>query len=115
MHFRHFVTQIHHRFKSIHRYLNSLNDLSWTFVLGLMLIEVAIGDKHEYVRKVIKVVKGCGGLSGGKNVGDKQFFWMNHGDEAVKLPDGFEVVARSKQGVVAVVENPNKRIHKSQP
>lgn len=28
---------------------------------------------------------------------DSQLVWMSHGDEAVQLPDGFNVVARSEQ------------------
>lgn len=28
---------------------------------------------------------------------DSQLVWMSHGDEAVKLPEGFSVVARSEQ------------------
>lgn len=36
---------------------------------------------------------------------------MSHGDEAVKLPEGFEVVARSEQGAVAAVENRERRFY----
>lgn len=41
---------------------------------------------------------------------DSQLVWMSHGDEAVKLPDGFSVVARSEQGAIVAVENPQRRI-----
>ena len=51
------------------------------------------------------------GLFGSKRVGDKQVVWMSHGDEVVRLPDGFEVVAQSQQGVVAAVENRVKRFY----
>ncbi|KAL8543622.1 hypothetical protein ACS0TY_004261 [Phlomoides rotata] len=83
---------------------------------GLQLIvqqmggEVTAGKKQEYGRMEIEVVKG-GGLFGKKNVGDRQKVWMSHGDEAVKLPEGFEVVARSRQGAVAAVENRDKRFY----
>jgi hypothetical protein len=33
---------------------------------------------------------------------------MRHGDEVVRLPEGFEVVARSVQGAVAAIENREK-------
>ncbi|KAG5222474.1 GMP synthase [Salix suchowensis] len=56
----------------------------------------------------IEVAKNLG-IFGNKKVGDKQVVWMSHGDEAVKLPDGFEVVARSQQGAVAAVENREMR------
>ncbi|XP_056848142.1 uncharacterized protein LOC108821563 [Raphanus sativus] len=36
---------------------------------------------------------------------------MSHGDEAVELPDGFEVVARSSQGDVSALENRERRIY----
>lgn len=36
--------------------------------------------------------------------------WMSHGDEATKLPEGFRVVAKSEQGAVVAVENPERRI-----
>lgn len=71
--------------------------------------EVRVGDKQEYGRMEI-VVEGCSGIFGNKNVGERQFVWMSHGDEAVRLPDGFEVVARSQQGAVAAVENKEKRL-----
>ncbi|XP_052210797.1 uncharacterized protein LOC127813716 isoform X2 [Diospyros lotus] len=83
---------------------------------GLQLIvqrlggEVRIGEKQEYGRMEIEVVKDCG-LFGSKKVGDSQVVWMSHGDEAVRLPDGFEVVARSQQGSVAAVENPARRFY----
>lgn len=49
------------------------------------------------------------GIYGSKRVGDKQVVWMSHGDEVARLPDGFEVVARSQQGAVAAIENRAKR------
>lgn len=69
-----------------------------------------VGEKQEYGRMEISVEKD-GGLFGYKKVGDTQSVWMSHGDEAVKLPEGFEVVARSKQGAVAAVEYPGKRLY----
>lgn len=36
--------------------------------------------------------------------------WMSHGDEAVKLPEGFACVARSRQGAVVAVEDKARRI-----
>ncbi|EPS62316.1 hypothetical protein M569_12473 [Genlisea aurea] len=72
--------------------------------------EVRSGKKQEYGRMEIEVSK-TGGLFRDNNIGDKQSVWMSHGDEAVKLPEGFEVVARSRQGSVAAVENPKKRLY----
>ncbi|KAM7494267.1 hypothetical protein LguiB_028876 [Lonicera macranthoides] len=84
---------------------------------GLQLIvdrlggEVRVGEKQEYGRMEIVVEKGGGGLFGAKRGGDKQVVWMSHGDEAVRLPEGFEVVARSMQGAVAAVENKKRRFY----
>ncbi|KAI3806425.1 hypothetical protein L1987_22330 [Smallanthus sonchifolius] len=81
---------------------------------GLQLVvqklggEVAVGGKQEYGRMVIEVVRDYDGLFRGKKVGDKQVVWMRLGDEAVKLPIGFEVVASSEQGGIAAVENPDR-------
>lgn len=66
--------------------------------------EVKVAGKHEYGRMEIEVEK-VESLFGNKKVGDKQSVWMSHGDEAVRLPEGFEVVARSRQGAVAAIEN----------
>lgn len=83
---------------------------------GLQLIvqklggQVRVGEKQEYGRMEIEVDKACG-LFGNKRVGDKQVVWMSHGDEAVNLPEGFEVVARSQQGTVAAVEDKKRRFY----
>lgn len=71
---------------------------------------VKVGEKHEYGRMEIEVQKNSG-LFGNKQIGDKQVVWMSHGDEAVKLPEGFEVVARSNQGAVAAIENREKKFY----
>lgn len=70
-----------------------------------------VGEKHEYGRMEIEVAKEGSGLFGNKRVGDRQVVWMSHGDEAVKLPDGFEVVARSHQGAVAAIEHRERRFY----
>ena len=83
---------------------------------GLQLIvqrlggEVRVGEKQEYGRMEIEVVRDCG-LFGSRGIGDREVVWMSHGDEAVRLPEGFEVVARSHQGTVAAVENRVRRFY----
>ena len=96
-------------------------DKNGIFVLGicygLQLIvqklggQVVIGEKQEYGKMIIEVNVGVkdGGLF--KVGGEKQVVWMSHGDEAVKLPEGFEVVARSEQGALAAVENRERRFY----
>ena len=50
-----------------------------------------------------------GPRGGGKEeeaaAGDRQLVWMSHGDEAERLPVGFQCVARSDQGAVVAIEN----------
>lgn len=36
--------------------------------------------------------------------------WMSHGDEAVKLPEGFRAVGKSEQGSIVAIENPERKI-----
>ncbi|XWS61766.1 hypothetical protein CRYUN_Cryun07bG0153700 [Craigia yunnanensis] len=72
--------------------------LFWVSVMGIVQRlggEVRVGEKQDYGRMEIEfeIEKSCG-LFGGKRVGDRQVVWMNHGDEAAVLPNGFEVVAR---------------------
>ncbi|KAF5734816.1 GMP synthase [Tripterygium wilfordii] len=71
---------------------------------------VRVGEKQEYGRMEIEV-EGNSGIYGNKRIGDRQEVWMSHGDEAVQLPEGFEVVAKSQQGAVAAVENREKRFY----
>ncbi|KAI3873417.1 hypothetical protein MKW98_008069 [Papaver atlanticum] len=71
---------------------------------------VDIGEKQEYGRMEIEVLKESGLYKSG-GVGSKQSVWMSHGDEAVKLPEGFSVVAKSQQGSVAAIENPARRFY----
>ncbi|KAK9143755.1 hypothetical protein Syun_013155 [Stephania yunnanensis] len=84
---------------------------------GLQLIvqklggEVRIGDRQEYGRMEIEVAARASGLFGSKEVGDRQSVWMSHGDEAVRLPDGFAVVAKSEQGGIAAIENRERRFY----
>ncbi|XP_024539427.1 uncharacterized protein LOC9658975 [Selaginella moellendorffii] len=40
-----------------------------------------------------------------------QSVWMSHGDEVVEMPRGFVVVARSVQGSIAAIENPDLGIY----
>ncbi|CAI9757702.1 unnamed protein product [Fraxinus pennsylvanica] len=83
---------------------------------GLQLIvqktggEVKVGEKQEFGRMEIEVEKACR-LFGNRKVGDRQNVGMSHGEEAVKFPEGFEVMARSKQGSITAVENREKRLY----
>ena len=68
-------------------------------------------DRQEYGRMQISAVQGSrlyGDLAGA--VVHNQTVWMSHGDEAVRLPPGFKVVATSVQGNIAAIENAEANI-----
>lgn len=77
---------------------------------GLQLLVKLLGgvvkpaDSQEYGGTEIIPVKGSR-LFGSSELAMRQFVWMSHGDEAVKLPDGFSVVGTSVQGGIAAIEN----------
>ncbi|XP_020572417.1 uncharacterized protein LOC110019178 isoform X2 [Phalaenopsis equestris] len=73
--------------------------------------KVANGEKHEYGKMVITVVKEESEFFGPDVAGENQIVWMSHGDEALRLPEGFKIVARSLQGSVAAIENPSKKFY----
>ncbi|XP_078148399.1 GMP synthase (glutamine-hydrolyzing), putative / glutamine amidotransferase [Carex rostrata] len=72
--------------------------------------EVTEGEKQEYGKMEIEVAKESA-LYDADDVGGHQTVWMSHGDEAVRLPDGFEVVARSTQGALAGIEDRTRRFY----
>lgn len=50
-------------------------------------------------------------LFGDSEVSVRQSVWMSHGDEAIRLPDGFSIVATSIQGAIAAVENSSSGLY----
>jgi GMP synthase (glutamine-hydrolysing) len=79
-------------------------------IVKLLGGEVKPAERQEYGRMQISAVEGSrlyGDLAG---VVSNQTVWMSHGDEAVRLPDGFKVVATSVQGNIAAIENAEANI-----
>lgn len=74
---------------------------------------VAVGEKQEYGKMEIAVAADAGGsgLYGPDAAGGHQTVWMSHGDEVVRLPEGFNVVARSVQGSVAAIADPSRKFY----
>lgn len=70
--------------------------------------KVKAGKKSEYgsteitVKKTSKILKG---------LSKKQKTWMSHGDQVVKLPQGFVSTAQSKNCHIAGMENVKKNIY----
>lgn len=101
---------------SYHRYVqeNGVHVLGICYGMQLLVQklggEVTEGEKQEYGKMEIEVAKESA-LYDADDVGGHQTVWMSHGDEAVRLPDGFEVVARSTQGTLAGIEDRTRRFY----
>ncbi|KAM3404044.1 hypothetical protein ACQJBY_007252 [Aegilops geniculata] len=72
---------------------------------------VEAGERPEYGDMEIETTAPSSALYGESGVGNRQSVWMSHGDEVVRLPQGFEVVARSVQGAIAAIEHREKRFY----
>ena len=69
------------------------------------------GERQEYGKMEVEGTAPSSALYGEAETGKRQTVWMSHGDEVVRLPEGFEVVARSVEGAVAAIENREKRFY----
>ncbi|WVZ55459.1 hypothetical protein U9M48_006119, partial [Paspalum notatum var. saurae] len=69
------------------------------------------GEWQEYGKMDVEVTAPSSALYGEADAVKRQMVWMSHGDEVVRLPEGFEVVARSVQGSIAAIENREKRFY----
>ncbi|GAB4817296.1 hypothetical protein N2152v2_004342 [Parachlorella kessleri] len=82
---------------------------------GMQLIVHQLGGEvktahggGEYGRMPMRIVKNSNLYA--NQTEDGQLVWMSHGDEAVRLPEGFLVVANSEQGAIVGIEHPKRRI-----
>ena len=46
-----------------------------------------------------------------KNLSDEEEVWMSHGDHVAKIPQGFKLLAKSQNGLVASIANEEKKIY----
>jgi GMP synthase (glutamine-hydrolysing) len=80
---------------------------------GLQLIthhfggEVVKADKHEYGKAEIQVLNHEDLFY---DIPEYTHVWMSHADKVVKLPNGFEVIARTFNAPYASVRNKDKKI-----
>lgn len=79
-------------------------------IVKLLGGEVKPADRQEYGRMQISPVEGSR-LYGDSPEKGTQTVWMSHGDEAVRLPPGFKVVATSVQGNIAAIENAEANVY----
>ena len=66
--------------------------------------------KREFGKAVIKVTKKNALFKDIINLNSTSQVWMSHGDEVVKVPNGFEISAKSDNNIAAIV-NKNKNIY----
>ncbi len=65
-------------------------------------------DRKEYGRAVIDIKGNSALFSGLKK---RETVWMSHGDKVVSLPEGFSIIASSKNADFAAIENKKKKIY----
>jgi GMP synthase (glutamine-hydrolysing) len=69
--------------------------------------KVRAADKREYGHAEIEVLNGSRLF---KNIPAALSVWMSHGDEALELPPGFKLVAKT-QSAVAAIEDPARNMY----
>ncbi|MDL1956398.1 MAG: glutamine-hydrolyzing GMP synthase [Candidatus Desulfofervidus auxilii] len=83
---------------------------------GLQLIafllggKIESGEKREYGLATIQILKETK-LFYGLPLNNEVKVWMSHGDTVTKLPDGFLLLATSKNSSVAAMANEEKKIY----
>jgi GMP synthase (glutamine-hydrolysing) len=83
---------------------------------GMQLLAQTLGGSvapaahGEYGRTAI-VVEGASGLLAGLAEGGRLTTWMSHGDTVTTAPPGFEVVAHSVDGLLAVMQDPARSLY----
>jgi GMP synthase (glutamine-hydrolysing) len=72
---------------------------------------VASSDNREFGRAFIEVIADSALFDGLWQVGEQHQVWMSHGDRVEKLPDGFEIVARSEGAPYAIATDEERRFY----
>jgi len=81
---------------------------------GLQHLAYSFGGKvdastqREYGRAELQVIRKTPLLD---NISDQSIVWMSHGDKLTKLPEGFEVVARTGNSPIAAIANIKKKYY----
>lgn len=71
--------------------------------------KVSHADTHEYGYAEIEIKKQDSLLF--KNINDNLKIWMSHGDSVERLPDGFEIIASTKDTPIAAIEHQEKKLY----
>lgn len=82
---------------------------------GMQLMSYDLGgkvepaDDSEYGRADIEVIDDDAVMF--KGLPKKQYVWMSHGDRVVEAPEGFKVVATSKNCLISAIANDEKKLY----
>ena len=82
---------------------------------GMQLMSYDLGgkvepaDDSEYGRADIEVIDDDAVMF--KGLPKKQYVWMSHGDRVVEAPEGFKVVATSKNCPISAIANDKKKLY----
>ncbi|MCA9565257.1 MAG: glutamine-hydrolyzing GMP synthase, partial [Myxococcales bacterium] len=67
------------------------------------------GNHGEYGRTAVDIAEPHG-LMAGFSPQQRLTVWMSHGDEVERVPEGFEVLARSQAGVIAAMQSQDRQL-----
>jgi GMP synthase (glutamine-hydrolysing) len=70
--------------------------------------KVRAAEKREYGHAVVQVLNGSRLF---QELPAEMSVWMSHGDEALELPPGFKLVARTQNAAVAAIEDPKRNLY----
>ena len=70
--------------------------------------KVRAAEKREYGHAVVQVLNGSRLF---QELPAEMSVWMSHGDEALELPPGFKLVARTQNATVAAIEDPKRNLY----
>ena len=74
--------------------------------------QVARGTAREYGPASVDIERGDAALF--KGLPAQLAVWMSHGDRVTAVPEGFSVLARSENGIVAAIGDDTRRIYGTQ-
>ncbi len=70
--------------------------------------KVRAAEKREYGHAMVEVLNGSRLF---QELPAEMSVWMSHGDEALELPPGFKLVARTQKAAVAAIEDPQRNLY----
>ncbi len=72
---------------------------------------VASSDHREFGRTFVDVVQPSALTEGVWQVGTREQVWMSHGDSVTRIPDGFQVIARTDSAPFAAIADTSRHFY----